>query len=233
MKVRFPFISDFGTSRYLPAALLLVWFTVNSGCATSSRPAASPAPPPVYTFEPPEPSIPSHTAATVAASRNVEQLLRTEVARWEGVPHRLGGMTMDGVDCSALVLLVYRELFNMTLPRTTTEQVASGETVDPSELRAGDLVFFRPSKSQHVGIYLNDGAFAHASESRGVTISDINDQYWQDAWWTARRVLPEELTSAAYMPVYLETAPEEKPTVETEPQIRTASAPQAPPPRRW
>jgi hypothetical protein len=86
-------------------------------------------------------------------------------------------------------MVLYRDLFARYLPRTTSEQVTEGEAVSPDELQAGDLVFFQPSKSQHVGIYLSDGEFAHASSSQGVTVSEINDPYWRRTYWTARRVL--------------------------------------------
>jgi hypothetical protein len=61
-----------------------------------------------------------------------------------------------------------------------------------NDLQPGDLVFFRPSrKNRHVGVYLSDGEFVHASSSSGVTISQLDAAYWRRTWWQARRVLPE------------------------------------------
>jgi len=85
---------------------------------------------------------------------------------------------------------IYKKLFGLQIPRTTEEQVRTGVSVSMGQLQAGDLVFFLLSdKKRHVGIYLIKGEFVHASKSKGVTISDINDQYWRENYWTARRIL--------------------------------------------
>jgi len=116
--------------------------------------------------------------------------LRAAVDRWEGAPHRLGGASTQGVDCSALVQSVYANEFGLDVPRTTAEQVHAGTPVSRSQLRPGDLVFFRPEwKERHVGIYLSDGQFLHASESEGVRVSDLRRSYWEERWWQARRLL--------------------------------------------
>ncbi len=150
----------------LPAALLLL----ATGCGTA-RPAldGTPAAPP-----------PAHVAT-----------LRAEVDRWIGTPHRLGGLDHRGVDCSGFVFRVYQAVYGIDLPRVTEAQVRVGAEVPRRALQPGDLVFFRLSrKSRHVGIYLHDGAFAHASSSRGVMISRLDEPYWQRRYWTARRLLP-------------------------------------------
>lgn len=126
-------------------------------------------------------------APTAAA----EVALRREVARWEGTPHVLGGESRSGLDCSAFVMRLYDDLFGIRLPRTTEAQVQVGQAVAEHALQPGDLVFFQPSrKTRHVGVYLSDGEFAHVSSSQGVTISRLQERYWQDAYWTARRLLP-------------------------------------------
>lgn len=123
----------------------------------------------------------------------VEPILRRLVERWEGTPHVLGGMSESGMDCSAFVQRVFADAFQFDLPRTTEEQVEEGRRVNMSELRAGDLVFFQPpTKTNHVGIYLNDGEFAHVSTTAGVMVSDINLPYWLGSYWTSRRVLEDE-----------------------------------------
>lgn len=109
---------------------------------------------------------------------------------WSGTPHVLGGTSRRGVDCSALVQRIYADYLGLDLPRTTAAQVRKGTAVSPRDLVPGDLVFFRPTpKSRHVGIYMGDGAFLHASSSRGVTTSRLAETYWQQTFWTARRVL--------------------------------------------
>ncbi|PSQ68802.1 MAG: hypothetical protein BRD29_02950 [Bacteroidetes bacterium QH_2_67_10] len=126
----------------------------------------------------------------------VASTLRSATARWEGTPYQMGGTTRRGVDCSGFVQRLYRDELGVKLSRSTRAQVQQGRRISEDHLRPGDLVFFRPArKSRHVGVYVGDGEFAHASTSAGVTISSLERDYWQDAYWTARRVL--RLTSAS------------------------------------
>jgi len=119
----------------------------------------------------------------------IEQIFRTETARWVGTPYQLGGTDSSGIDCSAFVMIAFRNTFGIELPRCTDSQVCVGIGVSQAALRAGDLVFFQTSRySNHVGIYLKGGEFAHTSKSRGVTISSLYDGYWQSRYWTARRI---------------------------------------------
>ena len=121
----------------------------------------------------------------------IERALRAAESDWRGVPHRFGGSTRQGIDCSAFVQAVYRDVFAQELPRTTAEQVQLGSAISTVDLRPGDLVFFRPTtKTRHVGVYLSQGEFAHASASRGVMISNLEEAYWHRHYWTARRVVP-------------------------------------------
>jgi cell wall-associated NlpC family hydrolase len=112
------------------------------------------------------------------------------------VPHEWGGASKQGVDCSGLVQSVYQNAFQMSLPRTTEEQVDAGHRIQRSSLQPGDLVFFRHGrKKYHVGIYVDDGEFLHASSSNGVTVSPLDRSYWSDRWWQARRVLSTQAPS--------------------------------------
>jgi len=138
-----------------------------------------------------------HPEAQIAASATtanvpvlVEQRLRSEVRQWEGTPHRMGGATRQGIDCSGFVQRLYRDIFGRQIPRSTALQVKTGWSIGKNQLRTGDLVFFRlPYKGRHVGIYLSQAEFAHASTSKGVTISSLQDHYWHRSYWTARRYL--------------------------------------------
>ena len=121
---------------------------------------------------------------------DIESMIRAEYRRWQGTEHRLGGNDRDGIDCSGFVKALYRNLFKIDLPRTTREQVRQGIAVKYEDLRAGDLVFFRPPDyPRHVGIYLSDSQFVHASKSQGVIISKLDRRYWRPHFWTARRIL--------------------------------------------
>jgi len=123
----------------------------------------------------------------------LEQYIWDEVRGWQGVPYKWGGNTAGGVDCSGFAVIVYRKLFNIQLPRTTLDQVQIGTPVPLNNLKAGDLVFFRSSDtSRHVGIYLRNRMFIHASQSRGgVVVSNVDDSDWQRIYWMSRRILPE------------------------------------------
>lgn len=116
--------------------------------------------------------------------------LLAEVQHWQGAPYRLGGTSVRGVDCSGLVMEIYKRVFGVRLPRTVKHQVQTGAAVGLADLKAGDLVFFRPSeKWLHVGVYVGDGRFFHASSSQGATLSYLEDPYWQQHYWIARRLV--------------------------------------------
>ncbi|WNL37982.1 NlpC/P60 family protein [Halomonas sp. PAMB 3232] len=127
----------------------------------------------------------------------IKNALLAQHERWSGTPYRIGGTTQRGVDCSGFVRNIYRDAFNRDLPRSTTDQVHEGRLIDRQELQAGDLVFFRPpGPYNHVGIYMGDGYFMHASSSQGVIISSMQNSYWQRYYWQSRRALePTHLAS--------------------------------------
>jgi cell wall-associated NlpC family hydrolase len=108
---------------------------------------------------------------------------------WEGVGYKFGGNSKDGIDCSAFIQKAFSEKFDLSMPRTTDMQSELGKEIDKSELKSGDLVFFRTGDTNHVGIYLEDGMFIHASTSNGVTISELDNVYFKENYWTARRII--------------------------------------------
>lgn len=120
----------------------------------------------------------------------IRDALMAEHDYWVGTPYRLGGESRHGVDCSALVQQIFDKAFALDLPRTTKGQVLEGRRIETDELKPGDLVFFRPSSAyRHVGIYVGDGHFLHASASRGVIISRMDNVFWRRHFWQARRPL--------------------------------------------
>jgi len=121
---------------------------------------------------------------------DVKSRLMDQYASWKGVRYRLGGDTKRGIDCSAFVQRTFREQFGMDLPRSTYEQQEMGKSIKRTQLRTGDLVLFRAgSTGRHVGIYIGNNQFVHASTSSGVTISSMNEPYWNKRYNEARRVL--------------------------------------------
>lgn len=139
-------------------------------------------------------SIHGFQPLTVSSTVVIRQALLDEHQRWVGTPYVLGGTTHHGIDCSALMQHVFGEAFSLQLPRTTEEQVQEGSRVNRSDLKAGDLVFFRPpGPYNHVGVYVGDGYFLHASSSRGVKLSRLDNVYWKRYYWQARRPVERTL----------------------------------------
>jgi murein DD-endopeptidase / murein LD-carboxypeptidase len=105
---------------------------------------------------------------------------------WLGIPYQWGGMNERGIDCSAFVQKLYKEVYDIHIPRTSLEQYYT-EWVElyrnTTYLNEGDLVFFKTMNNNnavtHVGFYLQNGYFVNASSSKGVSIAKLNDPYWK------------------------------------------------------
>ena len=112
---------------------------------------------------------------------STDNTMMDEIESWMGTPYLYGGESRSGVDCSAFTQAVYQAV-NIDIPRTASQQSAASETVNPPNLRFGDLIFFNTSGSgiSHVGIYIGSGFFAHASSSRGVVKETLAKQYYAD-----------------------------------------------------
>ena len=132
------------------------------------------------------------TYPTSLSTNQVAITLQQQHRHWKGVRYRKGGLSRKGIDCSGFVYLTFKDKMNITLPRTTELQAEVGKRIRKTELKAGDLVFFKTGfifKSLHVGMYISDKRFLHASTSRGVMISSLANPYWQDSYWQSRRLL--------------------------------------------
>lgn len=109
-----------------------------------------------------------------------------EVANWLGTRYRLGSMSKSGVDCSGFTNIIYNTVFNQKLPRVSTAIAQNVKvSLKKDELLPGDLVFFSTFKRKyinHVGIYIGDGHFIHASIKRGVIVSSLVEGYYSTAW---------------------------------------------------
>ncbi|MFW0765696.1 NlpC/P60 family protein [Trabulsiella odontotermitis] len=127
--------------------------------------------------------------STPGHKSSLKSKLMKQYAKWEGTPYQLGGHQRRGIDCSALMQEIFRGTKTIRLPRTTREQKQEGRHVRKRALRPGDLVFFKTSaRTRHVGVYIGNDEFIHASQKVGVTISSLNNQYWETRYETARRV---------------------------------------------
>jgi len=171
---RFKFLVRLGLS-------VMTVFFLTTSCATIKRQPNAPLLKPEH----------HETLKRHSDEVEIEKRIRAEYSRWKGTRHRLGGNDSRGIDCSGFVRAVYSNLFNIRLPRTTKAQVKQGRPIHFKDLQAGDLVFFKPpTYPHHVGIFLSQSEFVHASKNDGVTISKIDVYYWGKYYWTARRILP-------------------------------------------
>ncbi|MCU0421678.1 MAG: NlpC/P60 family protein [Bacteroidia bacterium] len=107
--------------------------------------------------------------------------LYSYIADWLGIPHKLGSCTKEAIDCSCFIMLLYKNIYNKSIPRTAMEMYKACSLVDLDKLEEGNLVFFKikSNKVSHVGIYLKKGWFAHVSTSRGVMINSLDEAYYK------------------------------------------------------
>ena len=114
-----------------------------------------------------------------------------EISKYMGVPYQHGGASMQGIDCSAYTTAVYDKSVGKKLPRSAHDQYTMGKPVPFRDLKFGDLIFFNTTgqPASHVGIYLGDDLFAHASVSLGVTISSLQSSYYEKRYEGARRII--------------------------------------------
>ncbi len=177
IKMRLP-----STVRVTFLLLVTVQFFCLGGCATKGTVVYDPED--SYSS-----SAGSKSIRQPGDNEEITEALKEYFIRWQGTRYRYGGLSRNGVDCSGLTLITYKELFGKNLPRTVKEQVKKGKKIPKTALRAGDLVFFKTGLFQeHVGIYLEDDLFIHASDAEGVTISSLNNEYWQKRYWQAQRL---------------------------------------------
>ncbi len=114
-----------------------------------------------------------------------------EVIKYLDTPYKYGGNGGKGIDCSAFTKQVYENSLSFDLPRSAREQYRVGDEISKDELKFGDLVFFnttRRSYPGHVGIYLGENQFVHASRKLGVTVSSLDEAYYSKRYIGARRV---------------------------------------------
>lgn len=115
--------------------------------------------------------------------------LITFLEDWYGVPYRYGGSTKKGIDCSAFTCQLMNKVYGITLPRTSRDQFEAVSQISKKNLEQGDLVFFNTrGRASHVGVYLGNNKFVHASTSSGVMISDLDDSYFSKRFAGSGRI---------------------------------------------
>lgn len=151
------------------------------------------APKPADTASPAGSEAPAAPEAGAAGTSIKDRLLRV-AQRMLAVPYRFGGTTLWGLDCSGFVQKTFAFL-NLDLPRSAREQFREGAKVAKEDLSPGDLVFFRTYAKypSHVGIYLGDNRFVHASSrERKVTVESLDTPYYVKRYIGAKRLLFEQ-----------------------------------------
>jgi len=117
--------------------------------------------------------------------------LYKEYKAWYRTPYKYGGLDLNGVDCSSLVQQVYKNAFNLFVPRTTKKKKKIGYKIDRNSAKEGDLILFKTGwDTRHSGVVIERGKFMHSSQKHGVIISSISNPYWRSKYWQTRRLLP-------------------------------------------
>lgn len=117
--------------------------------------------------------------------------LYSSIEKWLGTPYKYAGKTLSGIDCSAFVNKVYEGAYCFLLKGNSSSMYSSVTHLPKDELQEGDLVFFKTTKNKpisHVGVYLGNNKFVHASRSLGVTISDLTHPYYKNRFVKGGRV---------------------------------------------
>ena len=120
--------------------------------------------------------------------------VKKEIQKFWGAPYVWGGETPQGVDCSGFVMAVYQNAAGISLPHSTSQLFKLGMSIQQKNLKFGDLVFFNNNNDRepdHVGIYIANDRFVHASTSQGVTLSKLSAGPYQEQLTGIRRILKD------------------------------------------
>lgn len=116
-----------------------------------------------------------------------------EARKWLGTKYRYGGQSRSGTDCSGMIMELFMKVYGVKLPRSSAQQQEYCQKIRREELSEGDLLFFDTTKGRrgvsHVGLYMGNGEMIHASSSRGVIISGIDERYFRDRYHSSGRVV--------------------------------------------
>lgn len=132
-----------------------------------------------YTVKPSEKAAKAADAMSALKSKDLYRF----ITDWTGVKYRLGGLDKSGIDCSGFALLLEKNIYGKTLPRRSRDQADAAKKISKGSLEEGDLIFFSfgGNEVDHVGVYLNNNFFVHASTTRGVIVDDLNLPVYQNA----------------------------------------------------
>lgn len=112
------------------------------------------------------------------------------IGDWYGAPYKFGGCEKNGVDCSCFANILYKDVYGLRLERSSRDIYKMCDKIKTGDLREGDFVFFKMNSKDitHVGVYLSNNKFVHASTSKGVMVNDLNDTYYKKYFYSAGRL---------------------------------------------
>lgn len=121
----------------------------------------------------------------VSAKNISNRKLYSFIDEWYGTPYKYGGKTKKGIDCSGFISILFKEVFGKEVIGSSTSMYHQCSTISKEKLREGDLVFFMIDSKEvsHVGIYLRNNKFVHASTKAGVVINDLKEEYYRKYFW--------------------------------------------------
>lgn len=129
----------------------------------------------------------------VAPTELNNTLLLSQMEKWYGTQYCFGGSTDSCIDCSSFTQVILRDVYNVKIPRNSQQQFDASTKIEVENLKEGDLVFFNTVSASmvitHVGVYVCNNKFVHASTSKGVTISDLSEKYFAKAFRGAGRFI--------------------------------------------
>lgn len=160
-----------------PISMLLISALFFTSCKSKKNTASSSK----TTFDKPSNKVASKYADAMDVSKNKIKNggLYDFIDDWEGTKYQFGGLSKRGIDCSGLTYLIYKDVYGKQIPRVTSQQVKIIKRKYESQLKEGDLVFFDfdGKKFSHVGVYLQNGYYVHASTRRGVMLEKLRNPY--------------------------------------------------------
>ncbi|TKB97092.1 glycoside hydrolase [Pedobacter cryophilus] len=168
--------TKFNLSSYIKLVFLFILFALAITSCKSKKVLV-----PKSGFEKPSPKIVKKYSELMDVSKKAIRngKLYGFIDDWQGTKYQYGGLSKRGVDCSGLVYLAFKDVYEKEIPRITSQQVEAIKRKYEGQLKEGDLVFFdyEGKKFSHVGIYLQNGFYFHASTSKGVMVAKLKDPY--------------------------------------------------------
>jgi cell wall-associated NlpC family hydrolase len=137
------------------------------------------------------PSGPTVCELPVRVSEDSFEGMLAFIGEYRGIKYRFGGDSPEGFDCSGFVQHLYSKSFQMLLPRTSNDIAMLGNMVPKKKLQPGDLVFFSSNGNRvdHVGVFIGNDSFAHSATSRGITVNSLQENYYQEHYAFASRII--------------------------------------------